>query len=75
MGICAVKLAGRHQDGCDDPRPIPHIRQPAQGSPRRKDEIERAGRKMRSLFHSTLNEIGLQSDRLGKIARGVERLL
>src|SRR6516225_8115935 len=75
MGIGAVKFTGRHQHGCDDPRPMPHIRQPAQDSPRREDEIERAGSKMRSLFHSPLNEIGLQSDLLGKVARGVERLL
>ncbi len=41
--------------------------------PRRKDEIERAGRQTRRLVYGSLNEVSFQSGLLRKAARGVHR--
>ena len=73
MSIGAVKFAARRQHGRNDPRPNPHVRQPAKRSPSRKDEIERARRQMRGLVHGPLNEVGLQPGLVGKAAREIER--
>src|SRR5438128_3847643 len=73
MSICAVKFAARRQHGCDDVRPTLHVGQPAQDSPRRKDQIERARRYTRRLVYSSLNEVSLQPGFLGKAARDLQR--
>ena len=73
MSVGTVEFATRRQDGRNNPRPILHIREPAKGSPCRKDEIERARCYMRSLIHSPLNEVGLQPGLVGKAPSKVQR--
>jgi hypothetical protein len=73
MSIGTVKFAARCKHGCNDPRPSPHVRQPAKGSPSRKDKIERARRQLRSLVHGPFNEVGFQSGLVGKAPREIER--
>jgi hypothetical protein len=73
MRVCTVELATGGKYGGNDPRPNPQIRQPAEGSPCRKDKIERARREVWRLLHPPLNEVGLQTGLLGKPTRKGQR--
>jgi hypothetical protein len=59
MSIGKVKFAAGLQHGCDYSRPNRNIRQPADRSPSRKNQIERTRCQMRGFVHSPLNEVGL----------------
>src|SRR5262249_20756843 len=73
MRIGAVKFTARCKHGCNDACPNPHIRQPTQGSPSRKDKIERARCQLGSRIHRSLNKVGRRSGLLGKAARNLQR--
>src|SRR5262245_30150493 len=73
MRIRAIKLAAGGEHAVNDPCPISQVGQPAKRSPGRKDEIERAGRELRSLSHPPLYEGGVEPGLLGKTSRDVDR--
>ena len=73
MSVREVKLPARRQYGCNDLRPFLHIRQPANGSPCREDEIEWARRQIRGLVDGPLDEVRLQAGLLGQAPCNTER--
>src|SRR5262249_17070426 len=73
MRICTIKFAAGGEHAVNDPCPISQIGQPAERSPGRKDEIEWAGRELRSVVHPPLYECGAEPGLLGKPARDLDR--
>src|SRR5215471_15139368 len=59
MRIGTIEFTAWCKHGCNDSRPFRHIRQPAEGSPSRENEIIRTGCEMRSLLYGSLNEVCL----------------
>src|SRR6266436_9117339 len=73
MSVRGVKLAARSQHRRNDLRPSLHIRQPTNGPPGCKDEIERARRQIRGLIYGPLDEVCLQASLIGQAPCNAQR--
>src|SRR5262249_21999483 len=69
MSVSQIKFPTRRKDGRDDPGPNHEVPQPADRSPRNKDQVEGPRHQPWRLVYSALHEFSLQAGLLCEAAR------
>src|SRR5262245_10238930 len=75
MRVRQIELSTGPKNFCDRSRPTIQVRQPADRAPGSKDQVEGTGNELRSLLHSTLDELGREASLAGKAPRRLQCLM